>query len=165
MKAHRNEILKKKKESHEAHLAMLTDMTFEEIKAVRKRYEREYAALERSIKDEQIKQLAKMRNAMLKRQIEKDRFKKTKDQAEKAEESRKKIKRMKTGMAKAFRGMIAKKMGVKKTDLLANADDILRAKLKAWQREVQDHRTDQGGESADIWNVEAEREIKMEAAR
>ena len=43
---------------------------------------------------------------------------------------------MKTGMAKAFRGMIAKKMGVKKTDLLANADDILRAKLKAWQREV-----------------------------
>ena len=76
------------------------------------------------------------------------------------------------GMAKAFRTMIANKMGAQlqsKTSALIESDDKLRARLAAWQRAVNEARGYRGGEDGEIWKVgearEAEKAAKLEARR
>jgi len=66
---------------------------------------------------------------------------------------------MNSGLAKAFRSMIASKMGGQKnlnTALYVDGEDRLRTRLAAWQRAVDEAKNYRGGEDGEIWNVEAE---------
>ncbi len=73
---------------------------------------------------------------------------------------------MNKGLAKAFRALIQSKMGGNKEltkSLYVDGDDRLRTRLAAWQRAVNEAQNYRGGESGEIWNVEAEVEKEKEA--
>lgn len=80
---------------------------------------------------------------------------------------------MTSGLAKAFRNMIAKKMGghqnLNQANMLVDGDDRLRARLAAWERAVDEARGYRGGDDGEIWNIgeqrEAEKAAKAEAKR
>lgn len=82
---------------------------------------------------------------------------------------------MNSELAKAFRTMIARKLGNKdalnnnRGPSLVDNDDKLRARLAAWQRAVEEAKGYRGGDDGEIWNVgdarEAEKAAKAEARR
>lgn len=79
---------------------------------------------------------------------------------------------MNSGLAKAFRKMIASKMGMSnlnKATVLVDGEDRLRARLAAWKRAVDEAKGYRGGVDGEIWNLGAARELekaeKAEARR
>ena len=133
---------------------------------MRQQYEREYNNLEKAISEEKQKQLANMRSAMLSRRIAKESKRRIQVEEEEAARSRAQVQKMNKGLAKAFRAMIASKMGGNKNltkSLYVDGEDRLRTRLAAWQRAVEEAQNYRGGESGEIWNVEAEVEKEKEA--
>jgi len=110
---------------------------------------------------------------MLSRRIAKERKRRLQIEEEEAARSRAQVAKMTSGLAKAFRAMIAKKMGgmsnLNKATVLVDGDDRLRARLAAWQRAVEEARGYRGGADGEIWNIgaarEAEKAAKAEAKR
>jgi len=168
MNVRREQILTLKRANLEERLKMAGDMTAEQIKELRAQYEREFNNLEKAIREEKAKQLANMRSAMLKRRIDKERKRRLKLEEEEAERSRAAVAKMNSGLAKAFRNMIAAKMGggmkaLNKASVFVDGEDRLRARLAAWQRAVEEARGYRGGEEGEIWNIEAAREAEKAA--
>merc|ERR1712062_421999 len=111
MNQRRDQILTLKRANLEERLKMAGDMTAEQIKELRAQYEREYNNLEKAISEEKSKQLANMRAAMLSRRIAKERKRRIAVEEAEAARSRAQVAKMTSGLAKAFRNMIASKMG------------------------------------------------------
>lgn len=136
MNQRRDQILTLKRANLEERLKMAGDMTAEQIKELRAQYEREYNNLEKAISEEKSKQLANMRAAMLSRRIAKERKRRIAVEEAEAARSRAQVAKMTSGLAKAFRNMIASKMGgmsnLNKATVLVDGDDRLRARLAAW---------------------------------
>jgi len=136
MNQRRDQILTLKRANLEERLKMAGDMTAEQIKELRAQYEREYNNLEKAISEEKAKQLANMRAAMLSRRIAKERKRRIAVEEAEAARSRAQVAKMTSGLAKAFRNMIASKMGgmsnLNKATVLVDGDDRLRARLAAW---------------------------------
>jgi len=92
--------------------------------------------LDKAITDEKVKQLANMRSAMLSRRIAKERKRRLEIEEAEAARSRASVQKMNSQLAKAFRNMIASKMGgaknMQQAVVFADGDDRLRARLAAW---------------------------------
>lgn len=77
-----------------------------------------------------------MRGAMLSRRIAKERKRRLMIEEEEAARSRAQVQKMTSGLASAFRKMIAGRMGgmsnLNKATVLVDGDDRLRARLAAW---------------------------------
>lgn len=77
-----------------------------------------------------------MRGAMLSRRIAKERKRRLLIEEEEAARSRAQVQKMTSGLASAFRKMIAGRMGgmsnLNKATVLVDGDDRLRARLAAW---------------------------------
>ena len=146
---------------------MAGDMTQEQIKELRQQYEREFANLEKAITEEKAKQLANMRSAMLSRRIAKERKRRQQAEEDEAARSRAAVQKMNSGLAKAFRNMIAKKMGgvqnLNNATVLVDGEDRLRARLAAWKRAVDEAKNYRGGDDGEIWNIGAAREAEKAA--
>ena len=111
--------------------------------------------------------MSNMRAAMLNRRIAKERKKKQEDERLKAEKQRRNVAAMNAGMAKAFRKKLkltAEKMQVEvqQAESAIAREDKLRARLKHWERGVNEAREARGGEEGEIWNLEAQREAEKE---
>ena len=99
-----------------------------------------------------------MRSAMLSRRIAKERKRRLQIEEEEAARSRASVQKMNSQLAKAFRSMIASKMGgmnnLNKATVFVDGDDRLRARLAAWERAVEEARGYRGGEAGEIWTLE-----------
>jgi len=129
---------------------------------LRAQYDRELKNLDKAISEEKRKQLNNMRSAMLSRRIAKERKRRLAIEEAEAERSRASVAKMNSQLAKAFRNMIASKMGgmnnLNKAAINIDGEDRLRARLAAWKRAVEEAQGIRGGEDGEIWNIEAERE-------
>ena len=107
----KNEILTLKRANLDERLKMAVDLTQEQIKELRAQYDREYKNLDKAVTDEKAKQLTNMRSAMLSRRIAKERKRRLDIEEAEAARSRASVQKMNSQLAKAFRNMIASKMG------------------------------------------------------
>lgn len=129
-----------------------------QIKELRAQFDREYDQLEKTIREEKEKQLNNMRQALLQRRIAKEKKRKQEEQAR--FEASKKSKQQ-GNLKEAFRKMIEKKaeaerLKVKQEEDLLSKNDLLKTKLKNWEREKRNPaKAARGGEDGDIWNLEA----------
>jgi len=132
----KNEILTLKRANLDERLKMAVDLTQEQIKELRAQYDREYKNLDKAVTDEKAKQLTNMRSAMLSRRIAKERKRRLDIEEAEAARSRASVQKMNSQLAKAFRNMIASKMGGQKNAsnavIFVDGEDRLRARLAAW---------------------------------
>lgn len=165
------EILDLKKQNLDDRLRMAQgEMSDQQVTELRDQYDKEFENLDTAIKDEKTKQLGSMRSALLQRKIDKERKRKEKEAAEAEKKRREQVQKMNTAMAKAFTEMLAVKQKAMKADKLMaskQGKDRLKAKLQAWQKNVDGGRADRGGEEGEVWNLqtrEEEHEAEAKAA-
>ena len=134
----REQILGLKRQNLEERLKVVAgDMSDLQIKELRAQFDREYDQLEKTIREEKEKQLNNMRQALLQRRIAKEKKRK---QAEQEEQRNLQKKKQQGNLKEAFRKMIEKKAEAEKVRLQKAEDtlsknDLLRTKLKNWEKE------------------------------
>lgn len=118
------------------------DLSAEQIKNLKKVYEKEFDQLENAIREEKTKQLNNMRSRIMQRRVEKE--KKKRDAQRKADEEarRKQIESMDEGMVRQFTHLQTMKKALEKkvsTETKKQTDlaDKLKQMLKEWQRKVE----------------------------
>ena len=162
----RDQILEMKRQNLEERLKMVGDMSEVQKMELLQQYEREFHQLDKAIRDEKEKQLSNMRSAMLTRRIAREKQRRKEEDERNAVLERERVQKMQAGEAKAYNRLKTKLLGggtikPNQTEVVAE-DDKLRARLAAWQRQVDEARGTRGGDEGDIWTLEQKRVAEKE---
>jgi len=166
MNSRRDQVLALKRQNLEDRIQMAGDLTQNQIVELRAQYDREFANVERAIREEKAKQIQNMRAAMLNRRIAQERKRRQKQEQEEAAKERERIEQMKAEEAKLFREELNARQGQDASGLDAiqavGGEDILRARLAKWNSAVDEAKVIRGGEENEIWNLEAKRQAEKD---
>jgi len=166
MNSRRDQVLALKRQNLEDRIQMAGDLSQNQIVELRAQYDREFANVERAIREEKAKQIQNMRAAMLNRRIAQERKRRQKQEAEEAAKERERIEQMKAEEAKLFREELNARAGQDASGLDAiqavGGEDILRARLAKWNSAVDEAKIIRGGEENEIWNLEAKRQAEKD---
>lgn len=99
----RDEVMNQKKKNLQDRINLAAgDLSQEQIKNLKKVYEKEFDMLERAIREEKSKQLNNMRSKIMQRRVEKEKKRKEEQRKKDEEARRKQIENMDEGMVHQF---------------------------------------------------------------
>lgn len=139
----RDEVMAQKKKNLQDRINLAAgDLSAEQIKNLKKIYEREFDQLENAIREEKTKQLNNMRSKIMQRRVDKERKKREAQRKADEDARRKQIENMDQGMVRQFTKLQTMRKAMEKkvnTESKAQTDlyEKLKQMLKEWQRNVE----------------------------